>query len=377
MIYFDNAATTMVCKEAAEKALYIMTDCFGNPSSTHSHGRRAKKELDEAREKIANALGCNEGEVYFTSGGTESDHWAITKSSKLIARNGRHIITSLAEHSAVSRAIDSLEQEGFEVSRLKPDETGAISAQSFESALREDTCFASLMLVNNETGAISDIKSMARLLKRNNPNALFHCDAVQAFTKIPFSVKELGADLLSISGHKIHAPKGVGALYISGGVKLGAMLSGGGQEKNLRSGTEGLSQIAAFGSAAEIAFKGLSENNALMMNIKNHIIKRLSAEIPEFRPIETAAPHILNLSIIGYKSEILMNLLEMDGIFISKSSACKKGGRSHVLESMGLNAVTIDGSIRISFSRFSSLEEADIFCDKLKAAKKSVLPVLR
>ena len=262
--YLDNSATTRVCPEAAEAAMLAMTEIYGNPSSTHTKGREAKQLLDKSRKQVADALGCTVQELVFTSCGSESDNWAILNGAELMRRKGMHIISSQVEHDAVRKSLDELERRGFEVTRLKPDETGAIPVQAVMEALRPDTVLVTLMLVNNETGAVTDIGAIARAMKKAGSQALLHTDAVQAFMKLPFTVKTLGADLVSVSGHKIHAPKGIGALYIKNGVKLKPYLLGGGQENGRRAGTEAMPQIAAFGAACEIARAGMAENIARM-----------------------------------------------------------------------------------------------------------------
>ena len=370
--YLDNAATTVVCPEAAEAAVRAMTECYGNPSSTHTKGREAAKLLAAARAQVADALGCTPGELVFTSCGSESDNWAILAGAEANRRAGRHVISSAVEHDAVRRSLDLLEQRGWEVTRLMPAPDGSIRAEDVQGALREDTALVSLMMVNNETGGVTDIASIARMLKAAGSKALLHTDAVQAFLKIPFSARTLGADLIIISGHKIHAPKGVGALYVRSGLRLQPFLVGGGQENGRRAGTEASSQIAAFGAAAEIAKRSLAENSARMAAFKAQTTERLHAAIPELVHIDSAAPHILSVSLPGWRSEVLMNFLEARGIYVSKSSACKKGARSHVLEAVGLSAPVIDGALRIGLSRFTTQEDIDALCLALKDARDSL-----
>ena len=368
--YLDNAATTMVCPEAIAAASDAMARCYGNPSSTHTKGREAKKLLDSCRKQVADALGCTPAELYFTSCGSESDNWALLSGAEYMKRRGKHIISSAVEHDAVRKSLDELERRGFEVTRLMPDKHGVIPVQSVMDALRDDTILVSLMLVNNETGAITDIAAVSRELKRAGSKALLHTDAVQGFMKLPFRAKTLGADMISISGHKIHAPKGIGALYIKSGLKLKPIIMGGSQESGLRAGTEAMPQIAAFGAACELAAKSMTENIERMKSLRQAAITRLSTEIPELRVISApdAAPHILSVSLPGWRSEVLMNFMEAQGIYVSKSSACKKGGRSHVLEAMGLDARTIDGAIRIGLSRYTTQEDIALLCDALKTA---------
>ena len=369
-IYLDNAATTQVCPEAAQAALDAMTVHFGNPSSTHKAGREAKKLLDAAREQVAKALGCSPEEVYFTSCGSEGDNWAVIRGAEYNARHGKHVISSTVEHSAVLKSLDYLEKQGFTITRLAPQPDGSIAKEDVLAALRPDTCLISLMMVQNETGAVTDIAGIAKAVKAQNPNTLIHTDAVQAFLKVPFSAKALGADLISVSGHKIHAPKGIGALYIRKGLNLPSYILGGGQEQGRRAGTEALPQIAAFGAACESARKAFPEYSARLAALRQHAAERLTAENPGLVIIGGGAPQILCISLPGWRSEPLMNCLEAEDIYVSRGSACKKGGRSHVLEAMGVRSEVIDGALRVSFSRFTTAEEVDAFCDALRAARE-------
>lgn len=377
-IYLDNAATTRVCPEAAEAALAAMTEHYGNPSSTHRLGREARALLDRSRASLAGALGCAPEEFYFTSCGSEGDNWAILKGAEYNRRTGTHVVSSTAEHSAVLRCLDALEAKGFRVTRLKPERNGAVSPESAAAAVGEDTCLVTLMAVNNETGAVTDVAAAARLVKAKNPRTLFHTDAVQAFFKIPLDAKKLGVDLLTVSGHKIHAPKGVGGLYVRKGLNLPPLIYGGGQEREKRGGTESLPLIAAFAAAAEAAKRdaGAAER---MRALRRAMIERLRAENPGVLIVgeEGAAPQILSLSLPGWRSEVLMNFLEAREIYVSKSSACKRGGRSYVLEEIGLKSAEIDGAIRVSLSRFTTAEETDEFCAALRAAREAVRPSVR
>ena len=370
--YLDNSATTRVCPEAAEAAMLAMTEIYGNPSSTHTKGREAKQLLDKSRKQVADALGCTVQELVFTSCGSESDNWAILNGAELMRRKGMHIISSQVEHDAVRKSLDELERRGFEVTRLKPDDTGAIPVQAVMEALRPDTVLVTLMLVNNETGAVTDIGAIAKAMKKAGSQALLHTDAVQAFMKLPFTVKSLGADLVSVSGHKIHAPKGIGALYIKNGVKLKPYLLGGGQENGRRAGTEAMPQIAAFGAACQTAREHLQENYERMAALRQLAIDALRRDIPELVVIGGGAPHILSISLPGWRSEVLMNYMEAREIYVSKSSACKKGGRSHVLEAIGLAPKVIDGAIRIGLSRFTTQEDILALCAALKEARSKL-----
>lgn len=367
-VYLDNAATTRVCPEAADIAYKTMLDNYGNPSSTHTKGREAKAVLDNARKQLAAALDCAPSEVYFTSCGSEGDNWAIINGAESMRRRGLHIISSAVEHDAVRKSMDELKRRGFEVTMLKPEPDGSVSPEAVVAALRPDTVLVSLMMVNNETGAVTDIAAVAKALKKAKSAALLHTDAVQGFMKVPFSAKKLGADMITVSGHKIHAPKGIGALYIKTGVKIKPYIIGGAQEAGLRAGTEAMPQIAAFGKACELAKASMSDATERMAQLRQYAAERIVAEMPEAVIIGGGAPHILSVSLPGWRSEVLMNFLEAKGIFVSRSSACKKGGRSHVLEAMGLPAEVIDGAVRISLSRYTTKDELDALCSALKGA---------
>lgn len=367
-VYLDNAATTRVCPEAADIAYKTMLETYGNPSSTHTKGREAKAVLDNARKQLAAALDCSPSEVYFTSCGSEGDNWAIINGAESMRRKGLHIISSGVEHDAVRKSMDELKRRGFEVTMLKPESDGSISPEAVIAALRPDTVLVSLMMVNNETGAVTDIAAVAKVLKKAKSIALLHTDAVQGFMKVPFSAKRLGADMITVSGHKIHAPKGIGALYIKTGVKIKPYIIGGAQESGLRAGTEAMPQIAAFGKACELAKASMADATERMARLRQYAAERIVAEMPEAVIIGGGAPHILSVSLPGWRSEVLMNYLEAKGVFVSRSSACKKGGRSHVLEAMGLPAEVIDGAVRISLSRYTTKDELDELCSALKDA---------
>ena len=371
-IYLDNSATTRVCPEAAEAAMNAMLTDYGNPSSTHAKGRAALKLVMNARKQLAKALGCEAFELAFTSCGSESDNWALWSGADAVSRRGGHVISSTVEHDAVRKALDGLERRGYEVTRLTPGSSGAVTPEQVAGAVRPDTILCSLMLVNNETGAVTDIKAVSKIVKAANPKALVHTDAVQGFLKLPFSAKTLGADLISVSGHKIHAPKGIGALYIRSGLRLRPLIVGGAQEDGRRAGTENVPYICAFGEAARIGFARAAEYQEHMRALREHAIDRLRAENPGLIGRGGGAPHLLSVGLPGYKSEVLMNFLEARGIYVSRSSACKRGARSHVLEAMGLAPEVIDGAIRVGLSRYTTREEMDEFCSALRAARETL-----
>ncbi len=363
--YLDNAATTRVCPEAARAALSAMTETYGNPSSTHTLGREARRLLDACRKDVADALGAaRSDEVVFTSCGSESDNWALLSGAEAMKRQGKHIISSLAEHDAVLQSLSELERRGFEVTRLRPDGTGRILPEQVLGALREDTILVSLMMVNNETGAVTDIAAVARALKEAGSKALLHTDAVQAFRKIPFRARQLGADLISVSGHKIHALKGTGALYIRSGLRLRPLILGGGQEGGRRSGTEAMPQIAAFAAACR-----QDACTGQIRAMKEECIRLLTASVPEMQYLETDAPHILSISMPTWRSEVLMTFLEGREIYVSKGSACKQGKRSHVLEALGLRSDVIDGTLRLGLSRFTTREDLQALAEGLREAR--------
>ena len=370
--YLDNSATTRVCPEAAQAAMEAMLETYGNPSSTYTKGREAKKLVDRARRQVSAALGCEPAELVFTSCGSESDNWALLSGAEAMCRKGKHIITSLVEHDAIRKSAEELERRGYEVTYLKPDRTGVIEPDALREALRPDTILVSLMLVNNETGAVTDLAAMSRVLKEEKSQALLHTDAVQGFMKLDFTPKSLGCDLVSISGHKVHAPKGIGALYIRKGLRLHPLIVGGAQEEGRRAGTEAVPQIAAFGEACRIAKDGLHNNISHMASLKGMAARELSEAIPGLCMLETAAPHILSVSLPGYRSEVLMNFLEAREIYVSRSSACKKGARSHVLEAIGMDARKIDGALRIGFSRYNTTEDVTALVEALRDASRTL-----
>ena len=375
-VYLDNAATTRVCPEAARAALEAMTEGYGNPSSGYALGQAAAAALKEHRAAVAGRLGCAPEELIFTSCGTEGDNWAIRAAADYGRRKGRHIITTAIEHAAVLEPVKALAAQGYEVTYLKPDRSGHVSPDALRAALRPDTVLVSMMLVNNELGTLLPVAEAAQSIRDAGSPALLHCDAVQAAGKIPVFPEKMGVDALSVSGHKLHAPKGVGALYLRKGVRVVPRALGGGQEKGLRSGTEPVPLIAAFGAACEAARRDFPAYSERLAALRQHAVDRLTAENEGLLILGGGAPQILSLSLPGWRSEVLMNFLEARDIFVSKSSACKKGGRSHVLEAIGLPSNVIDGALRISFSRYTTREDIDALCDALRDAKQTLFPSL-
>ncbi len=360
MIYLDNSATTKPCQEAVEAVSNAMVHNWGNPSALYQFGIDSAIQLRSARLKVAAALGGEPDRVFFTSGGTEADNWAFFGTAKRFGKRGKHIVTTAIEHPAVLVCAKELEAQGYEVTYLEPDTLGRISLETLKAALRKDTILVSVMMVNNETGAVMPIAQMAKLVHRLCPEAVFHTDAVQGFLKIPFQAKALGADLISISSHKVHGPKGAGALYIAPRLKsFPPLLLGGGQEKGLRSGTEGTPAIFGFAAACEAVSKTLhgdiQKEKALLDSLIQRLTKLDGVQVNGAHD----APHILSLAIAGVPTQNTLNLLQDAGICVSAGSACAKGHRSHTLTAMKLPPEVIDSSFRVSLCRDTTQEDTD------------------
>lgn len=378
MIYFDNAATTKALPEVAEKMTYMLCENFGNPASVSVMGLEVEKEIRKAANILANGIRAKEEEIFFTSGGTEGDNWAIYGTAEGYARAGKHLITTKIEHPAVTNPMKALQEKGYDVTWLSVDEKGHISLEELEQAIRPDTILVSVILVNNETGTIQDAEAIGKLIKQKNPNTLFHIDAVQAFGKYPIDVQKMKVDLLTMSGHKIHGPKGVGMLYMRKGLKVRPLLLGGGQQKGQRAGTENGAGVAALGVAAETAFAHMQQNLAHIKEVKKTLLDGI-LEMPDTQlngdDLEQASPYVLNVTFKGVRSEVLLHSLESKGIFVSAGSACdsrKKIG-SPVLTAMGLPFAEIEGAVRFSFCRYNTVEEAK---ECLQVLKETV-PFLR
>ena len=361
-IYLDNAATTPVCPQAVKAACAAMTEGYGNPSSGYAIGQAAAAGVKACRAAVADKLGCLPEELVFTSCGTEGDNWSIRAAVELGKRKGKHIITTAIEHSAVLEPIRALAAQGYEVTWLKPDKSGHVSIKDLTAALRPDTVLVSMMLVNNELGTLQPVAEASQAIKAAGSPALLHCDAVQAFLKVPFTPKALGVDLLTISGHKIRAPKGIGAQYIRKGLELKPLLLGGGQENGLRSGTEPTAQLAALAAACQAWDP---EAPSRMAEVKAHALEVLAA-VPGLEVVSPGdAPHICAVALPGYPSEMLVRDLSDRGIYVSSGSACHKGKPSHVFAALGLPKRTLMGVLRVSFSPDSTCEEADALAEAL------------
>ena len=377
MVYFDNAATTPVPKAVADAMCEVLTAHFGNPSSQYPIGVEMKKAVEGWRAVIAGALGCPAERLYFTSCGTESDNWAIQAALWQNRHRGRHIITTAVEHSAVLEPCKLLAQQGYEVTYLKPGRDGNVTAEQVADALREDTALVSVMLVNNETGCVFPAADIAALLRERGSPALLHCDAVQGFLKVPCDPEGWGVDLMSLSGHKVGGPKGVGALYIGPRVRNPLpLLPGGGQERGARSGTEATAQIAGFAKAVELRLADYDAKLAHMTGLKAYCREKLLAMGGVVPVGEGTAPHILAVSLVGYPSANIVTDLGAQGICISAGSACHQGKASHVVSALGLDKKTAAGVIRISFSPDNTREDVDVLCQALLAHRDSRFPML-
>ena len=375
MIYLDNSATTKPCKEAVEAMTTAMTEYWSNPSALYGFGIDTAHQLRDARHKVAAALGAEPDRVFFTSGGTEADNWAIFSTAKRFGKKNKHIITTAIEHHAILNCMKEMEMQGFEVTYLQPDDTGTVTLAALREALRPDTILVSVMMVNNEVGSVMPIAQMAKLTKRICPNAIFHTDAVQGFLKIPFSAKTLGADLISVSSHKVHGPKGCGALYISPKLKsFPALLLGGGQEGNFRSGTEGTPAIFSFAAAAAAGAATLKDDITHEKALLDGLLEKISKLDGIVVNGSHEAPHILSLSVPGVPTQNTINILQDHGICVSAGSACAKGHRSHVLEAMHLKPEVMDGSFRVSLCRDTTKEELELL---LQVIRDEILPRAR
>lgn len=372
-VYLDNSATTRVCECAVNKMVNMMLENYGNPSSLHTKGFEAEKELKSAREKVASVIKADPSEIIFTSGGTEANNMAIFGAAASRSRFGKNIVTTAIEHHSVISIIKKLQKDGFSATFIKPDEYGHITTEKIIDSVTADTILVSIMAVNNEVGTVIRLQDAAKEIKKLAPHALLHVDAVQAYGKIPIDVSMGNIDMLSVSAHKIHGPKGVGALYISKKVKLPPFILGGGQEKGLRSGTEAMPAICGFGCAAE-NIQNISKE-LLSMKEKSDLCKKHLSEIDGIviNSPDDALPYIVNFSVPGIRSEVLLHYLSSYGIYVSAGSACAGKEKSHVLTAMGLSKDRIDSSIRVSFSNETSFDDIKFFSEKLTEGCKTLI----
>ena len=376
--YLDNSATTCVYQETADLVCDLMVNHYGNPSAMHQKGVEAEQYIRTAQETLAKILKVKEKEIFFTSGGTESDNWALVGTAMANRRTGNHIITSAIEHPAVSAPLAFLEEQGFRITRLPINKEGLVDVNELEEAITPETILVSIMYVNNEIGAVEPIEEIGRRIKAKNPKTYFHVDAIQAFGKYRIYPKRMGIDMLSVSGHKIHGPKGVGALYIGENVKIRPIVYGGGQQHDMRSGTENVPGIAGLSLAAKTIYDNLDEKVEKMRALKQHFIE--GVEKIENTTIhglydETSAPHIISVGIAGIRSEVLLHALEDKGIYVSSGSACASNHPqiSGVLKGIGAKQEFLDATLRFSMSEFTTLEEIDYTLDALY----NIVPMLR
>ncbi len=370
--YLDNSATTKPCKEAVEAINIALIQNWGNPSSLYSLGMDAEQAVLSCKEVVARKLSCRADEIYFTGSGTEANNIAILGAVAARAKRGKRIVTTAIEHPSVANTVRSLEAKGFEIVYMKPDSSGKTSAEEIEKCITPDTVLVSMMLVNNETGSIQPILEAASAIKRVGAPALLHCDAVQGFGKLDIKPAALGIDLMTASGHKIHAPKGIGFLYIKKGVHISPTVFGGGQQNGIRPGTEPVPAIAALSAAIKAlpdTNTQLAEMRELWEYTKESLLKTGFVDI---NSPDDALPYVLNVSVTGYRSETLLHFLEARNIFVSSGSACSKGELSPTLTAMGLSKARIDSALRISFSRYNTKEDADRLCEALTVAAQKL-----
>ena len=365
-IYLDNAATTKPCGEAVSAAVDAMTENYGNPSSLHRAGLDAQLAVDKARKAIAASIGADSSEIYFTSGATESNNLALRGISAAYGRKRRKLVISSVEHASVDETASALEKNGFEIVRISPRDDGRFYADDFISACDENTCLVSMMLVNNETGYIMPVRETFMAVKRSFPEIITHCDCVQGYMKLPIKAASLGADLISLSAHKIHGVKGVGAIYIKKGVRVIPIVTGGKQEKGIRSGTESVPLIAAFGAAVDKFRPTIAERYERVSQLKAHLLEKIGGiENVTVNSPSDGSPYVINISAVGKRSEIMLHFLESKGIYVSSGSACSKGQQSGVLGEFGISGKRADGAVRISITAQTTEEELDEFAEAL------------
>ncbi len=373
LVYLDNAATTKPCQAAVDAAVEAMTVNFGNPSSLHRAGLNAQLAVDKARKLIADAIGAESSNITFTSGATESNNLALRGAAAAYGRKKHRIVASSVEHASVDETLSALEKQGFEVVRVAPAEDGRFRPADFVAACNEDTVMVTMMYVNNETGYVLPVKEAFSAIKRRYPDIITHTDCVQAFMKLPVKANTLCADLISLSGHKIHGVKGVGALYIRKGVRVLPIVTGGKQEKGIRSGTESVPLIAAFGAAVEQLQPTITERYDRVAALKTHLLELIAdAENVTVNSPEDGSPYVVNLSAVGKRSEIMLHFLESREIYVSSGSACSKGQQSGVLGEFGITGKRADSAIRVSMTAETTAEELEIFAEALREGMEKV-----
>ncbi len=376
-VYFDNSATTKVYDEVIDVVVKTMREDYGNPSSLHLKGLDAEHLVTGSAETISKVLKCLPEEIVFTSGGTESNNMAIIGTALAKKRSGKHIVVSSVEHASVSSVMQFLIREGYEITYIPSDEHGIVSPEAFADAVRDDTILVSCMHINNEIGSIMPIKEISRAIKAKNPNLYFHVDAIQSFGKIETIPKNLGADLMSVSGHKIHGPKGSGFLYIKKGSLIRPIIYGGGQQKNMRSGTENVPAIAGLGVAVEKTFENFDDKISHIRTVRDKLVNELTQleEVYSNTDIDNGAPHIASISFVGVRAEVMLHSLEDKGIYVSSGSACSsnKSKESAVLSAIGLDKKRLESTLRFSFGEDNTEEEVDYAISTIK----ELLPMLR
>ena len=371
-IYLDNAATTKPCAEAVQSAVSAMTENFGNPSSLHRAGLDAQLAVNNARKIIADSIGAESNNIIFTSGATESNNLALRGICSAYGRKRRKIVASSVEHASVEETLSALEKSGFEIVRVPPGDDGRFYSADFIKSCDENTVMITMMYVNNETGYILPVKETFSAVKRKYPDIITHTDCVQAYMKIPFRANALNADLISLSGHKIHAVKGVGALYIKKGVRVLPIATGGKQERGIRSGTESVPLICAFGSAVEKYSPTIKERYEKVSALKSHLLENLSGiDGISINSVDDASPYVINISV-SKRSEIMLHFLESKGIYVSSGSACSKGQQSGVLKQFGISDKNADSALRISMTAETTEKELDEFAKALREGIETI-----
>lgn len=376
MIYFDNAATTKPCAETIEAMCEALKTNWANPSSLHGLGLKAEQAVNSAREIIAKALGSDSECIYFTSGATESNNLSIFSAAKTLGRHKKKIVTTAIEHPSVSQPIKYLEENGFEIVRITPDESGEIKPVDIISAVDDNTCLVTCQLVNNETGYILPVAKAFKATKKLYPKVITHCDCVQGFMKLNITANSLNADLISLSGHKIYGPKGVGALYVKKGVRVLPVNYGGGQEKGIRSGTEAVPNIAGFGAAVEAFSSSIAERYDKMCELSSYLEQKIQdIDGVSVKRFSESSPYIASITVDNIKSETLLHYLEQRGIYVSSGSACSKGKKSDVLKAFNYSDKALDTTLRLSFSHENKKSEIDEFIEQIKNAAKELVKI--